>query len=190
MISKTDLEVIDFLKNYRCATTSTLAEAFYGSRRYAQHRLKQLHDDYKEVKRERENINKEYYYWIPGFKPKQMKHSLILTKFYAEVYKHGLDIKVFRKAFKSHDIMPDGFIAYEYKGKTYLNFIEIQLSPRPDIEKYNKYLHLGKWKEKYPVFPRVILISNRRISLEQKIDYKLIQIREDLSDADKLLHNI
>lgn len=181
-----DTKVLDYLKVFRVADTETLTKLFYSNKKYAQRRLLKLYRD-KEVDRVRDNITQQYKYFIRGNKPRQMKHSLLLTRFHA-VLNELVDVEFFQPAFKIGNTIPDGFVIYKYNNLYYSNFIEVQLSHprRKDTEKYKHLFHSDKWQKKFNnVFPRIIFISNHKIIVDD--DYKLIQIKEDLSNIKKIL---
>lgn len=185
MIYLIDLEVLDYLSEFKVAKTDALTRLFYKNKKYAQRRLLGLYKE-KEVDRTRDHISQQYRYWIKGSKPQQMKHSLLLTDFHAKL-SELVEVTTMKPAFKIYNLIPDGFVVYKYRNMYYSNFIEVQLSPsrKTDTEKYKHLLHSNVWRKQFNgVFPRVIFISNRKI--EKPSEYKLIQIKEDLSDIEKI----
>ncbi|WP_427340768.1 hypothetical protein [Caloranaerobacter sp. DY30410] len=178
MITKRDREVINFIKKFKVATTSTIAELFYPSLRVAQRRLMTL-VSHRELKRERYYINQEYMYYIK--KPKQLRHRLLLTDFYREIHKLGFEIEYFDNEVIIDDIRPDGLLAYRYQNKAYIAFVEVEISNKGlNISKYKKLLKTGKYKKYFPVFPIIIAITDHKIPIQQ--DLVIIQVKEDLSN--------
>lgn len=177
MITKRDKKVIDFLEQFKIANTSTIHELFYPSLRVAQNRLKTL-TDHKAIKRTRNHINMEYLYYIK--KPRQIKHRLLLTDFHRELNKM-VKIIDFQNEFIIEHLRADGFVAYKYNNKGYIAFIEVEISNKSlDINKYKKLFKEGKYKLYFPVFPKLIVITNKKIS-EIK-EFEVIQIKEDFSN--------
>ena len=78
MITKRDLKVLNFIDEFKVATTSTIQELYYPSLRVAQIRLKKLCEN-NDLKRERYHFTQEYIYYFN--KTKQQRHDLILTNF-------------------------------------------------------------------------------------------------------------
>ena len=179
-----DLEVLQYLQEFKVVDTETLTTLFYKNKKYAQRRLLKLYKE-REVDRERDHINQQYRYWIKGSKPKQMKHSILRTRFHAKL-SDIVKIEFFKPAFKLFNIIPDGFLVFKKNGYFYSNFIEIQLSPNSDIDKYKHLFHSKLWQKRFNgVFPRVVFITNQSMDDEQ--DFTLIQVKEDLTDIHRIL---
>jgi hypothetical protein len=87
MITARDMQVVEFLKEYKAASTATLAKIFYPSLRVCQNRLNELAKA-KQVSRIRRGVNTEYVYYIKA-PPKQLKHKLLVTDFYRVAVGHG-----------------------------------------------------------------------------------------------------
>ncbi|SDL21308.1 hypothetical protein [Natronincola ferrireducens] len=182
MVTKRDKAALDFISKFQVASTSTLKELFYPSLRVAQRRLSTL-VEHGEIKREREYINNEYIYFIK--KPKQLRHRLLLTKFYKAIY-NKIDIVSFENEVIIDNIRPDGLLAYRYKNKGYIAFVEVQISNVPlDLDKYKRLLKTERYKNYFPVFPKLIAITNQ--NAPQIKDFEIIKINEDMSNAGKLI---
>lgn len=137
----------------------------------------------KEVDRERDFISQQYRYWIKGNKPRQLKHSLLLTQFHSKL---DVQIEYISPAFKIGNVIPDGFLVYKKNGYYYSNFIEIQLNGSADTEKYKHLYHSNIWIDRFNgIFPRVIFITNQNIDMDQ--DYKIIIIKEDLTNIARIV---
>lgn len=182
IITDRDKAVLDFLNKFKIATTSTIAELFYPSLRYAQDRLLKLYKA-KFIKRSRNNFTQEYYYYIKQ-KPKQLRHHLLLTDFYREMHKIA-DIEIFEKEVYMEGVHPDGVIAYKYKNKGYIACIEIYISHNPlNLKKYEKFYYSNKYKKYFPVFPLIFVITDRKIP---QTKLKVIQINENMSNLKEVL---
>lgn len=58
-------------------------------------------------------------------------------------------------------------------------FLEVQLSPRFDQQKYESAYYLGAWRERWQEFPPVVILSNRRIHLQRgAVKYIPVAINE------------
>ncbi|MBB6214942.1 hypothetical protein HNQ80_001027 [Anaerosolibacter carboniphilus] len=183
MITSRDLSVIDAIEKYKIMRTSTIAKLYFPSLLMAQKRLKTMVEN-KEVKRMRDLTTKEYCYYIR--KPKQWRHSLLTTDFYAAA-SELIDIVSFQSEVTIEHLRCDGLIAYRHRGKGYVAFLEVQISNTPlDVEKYKKLLYSGAYKQYFGgVFPRIIAVTNRNIP--QINDLTIIQVKEDLSNIEDIL---
>jgi len=124
MITNRDLDVIDFLDRYRIASTTTLEHFFFPSKRVAQRRLKILADA-NYLKRSKEAFYSDYYYYLK--KPKQLKHSLLITDFYREFSKY-VDMQHFEREKKIGSIIPDGLIGYIENSIKKVAILEVEIS--------------------------------------------------------------
>lgn len=185
MLTKKDFDIIDYLTKFKCASTSTIKEVFgYNTDRAVQRRLKILVEDYKEIKRDRENFTLEFTYYIK--KPAQLRHSLLLTDFHRELHKIA-NIHKFDNEVTIDHLRADGLIVWEVNEKKYLGLIEVQISNNKfNVGKYYKMLE-DRLHDKYfgGTFPYIIAVTNQKIPYVE--EFNIIQIRTDMSDIDKLL---
>ena len=80
VLTERDKQIIDFLSEYKCATTSTLAIIFFkGSKRPTTRRLKLLRE-HGLINSAQEFVCLEQIHYI-NKKPKQIKHTIIETNF-------------------------------------------------------------------------------------------------------------
>lgn len=179
-LTSRDLEAIDFLEFHRIASTSTLEHFIYKSRRVAQRRLKMMADS-KYVKRSQDYINRDYSYYIE--KPKQFRHSLLITEFYKEFSKY-VDIKYFETQKKIDHIIPDGLIGYVESGIKKVAILEVEISNKGfDYAKYHNF----PYKKYFNTFPNVFVVSKHRIKKDNKINF--IQIRDIKHDLEQFFHS-
>jgi hypothetical protein len=108
MITKRDRQVINYLQEYKCAHTSTLTR-FYPDLRTCQRRLKILCDS-REIRRARDNINQEYIYFVS--KPKQLRHSVMVTDFLREFSKI-VELQKCLIKFELNGVKPDALIGFK-----------------------------------------------------------------------------
>lgn len=173
-----DMEVLKFLDKFKVATTNTIAELFFPSLRMAQRRLSKL-VDYGELKRHRDHFTFQYIYY--NEKPKQLRHRLILTDFYREIKRLGIEIVTFENEFAFFpDLRPDGFIAFRYERKNYIAFIETELSNKLNIEKYMNFYKSEEWRKVFPTFPQIIAVTNKKTPSVKELE--IVKFYEDLSN--------
>lgn len=177
IVTARDRKVIDFISEFNVATTSIIQELFYPSIRVAQNRLKLMYDN-KILKRDREHISNQYYYYI-NRKPKQIYHNILLVKFYKEL-KKLVEVKIFDKEFEVGKLRSDGFVGYRINNKNYIAFIEVELSNRPDVKKYEKLYRSREYKNVFNgVFPLIIYITNKNIP---NTNLKVIKVNEGMNN--------
>jgi hypothetical protein len=134
MLTKRDMEVVEFVKDFGICRTSTLQYLFYGSKRVAQRRLKAIH---------KANLLKplkyaEYGECLHYSKiPDQLHHTLMTSDFIGRM---ASDPKVkILEAKHTPDfngIVPDAYIMYSLEGVIHKAVLEIQLSGKPNVQKY------------------------------------------------------
>lgn len=179
IVTGRDRKAIDFVTKMNCVSTKTIHELFYPSLRVTQNRLRLLTDN-KILKRDRDHFTSQYYYY-PDVKPKQVYHNLLLTDFYKELSKIAT-IEIFIKEYHIEEIRPDGLVVYTMYNKSYVAFIEVELSNTPDIEKYEKLYKSGEYISYFKgVFPLIFYITNKDIP---KNNLKVIQVNEDIDNLD------
>ncbi len=182
IVTDRDNKVLDFISDYKVATTKTITELFYPSERVAQRRLKLLADN-NLLKRDRDNYTSQFYYY--NKKPRQLRHSLLVTDFYREFTKIA-KIEMFKTEFIIEDVRADAFIAYEIAGKKDIAFLEVQIAnSQLDLEKYAKLDKSGKLRKyRFPRFPLIISVTNKNIP---KSYLRVVQVREDMSNLKEVM---
>ena len=162
MMTKRDSEVLDFLREYKVATTSILQYFFYPSLDVARRRLYILYKD-KQVKRARDNINNEYIYFVK--KPIQLKHSLEIINTFKELDKK-YDIKYFKIEKSIGSIRPDAIFGYIENGKQKIGMLEIELSNKGlNLTKYDKFI---KYEAEENSLHKFILFANIKGTITTK----------------------
>lgn len=186
MIMPRDKEILDFIDLLGAASLTQIKRVFMNENKQgkiiARRRLKRLYD-LKLIKRDRSFINSEYIYYK---KNTLLEHKLALTEFYTTLQSLPGKILKFDPEKTLDDIRPDAVCDYLYKGNVYQLFIEAHLATIPfNQQKYEDFYESGKYRQWYKVFPRVIIISDRRIEFKSsKIRY--IQISLDCKNIEKV----
>ena len=157
-LTEKDQRIIEFVKNCGICNTSTIHSIFYQgiSLRNCQLRLSKLTEG-KHLKRFRENVNSQYYYYL-GTRPKNYFHKSLFATTIAYMKTNGYDITGYTTPFKIGDIIADGLI--EIDNMYY--FVEVELSKKLDVEKYKKFYYSRAYKELCSYMPTIILISNKK----------------------------
>lgn len=175
MVTSKDFEVIEFLKQYKVATTDTIKTLFYGNLRTTQHRLKVLSDK-KLLNRSRDNVSNEYIYYLK--RPAQLRHKLLVTDFYRELSKQ-CKIAFFTPEPQIHNRRPDAFFGYTINGVNKLGFLEVEISNKGfDYSKYSD----KTWCQELPLLPKIFVVSDKLKLKEFKTDFKLFVVNTGLLD--------
>lgn len=186
-LTQRDEDIIDFLTQVKCADTQTLCNIFFdGKLRAAQLRLKAL-SDYKYLKYYRENIISPNVYYVKR-KPTQIKHSLILSRFIGMLYAAGIEVIKYKIPLKVGNIIADGFICLRYGGDVKIFLIEVENAKYFNTKKYIELKESGAWKEKLPLMPPVIVITDKKVKTDPTLD--IITLKTDLSNLENLLINL
>ena len=91
VITERDKEIIQFLKDFKVATTTTIADIYFNSSiRPCQRRLKHL-SEHGYIKSYQENIITEEIHYVRK-KPVNLKHALILSEFIAKLKINNIEI--------------------------------------------------------------------------------------------------
>jgi predicted transcriptional regulator len=175
MLTTRDLQVIDFISEYKVATTSTIAEVFFPSKIACYKRLQQIYNQ-NMVRRTRDFISQEYIYHVKKNPPQQVRHSLLVTDFYRELHKKADSIVSFKIEPILGDIRPDAIFGYIYKGKNYLGLLEVEISHKGfNFSKYEKFYNGQSYKTYLPVMPDVFVVGdNIKLSQASNIKYRMI----------------
>lgn len=175
-----DYEIINFINNYKVATTSTIAEVFFPSVRSCYKRLAMIYKE-KMIRRTRDFVSQEYIYHTKKTLPKQLRHSILVTDFYRELHKKA-EILNFKIEPVYDDIRPDAVFGYRYNGKLDVGLLEVEISHKGfNYNKYEKFYISGNYKNHYPIMPMIFIIGDN-IKLPEKCNVKYKIINTDFSN--------
>ena len=186
VLTDRDNKIIEFIKDFKAATTSTIADMFFPSLRTAQRRLKHL-SQHGYIKAHQEHITLEKIYYI-NKKPTQLKHSLILSSFIAEIKKADIEILKYKVQFKLANTITDCLLVLSYKSKNYIYLIECENTKAFNLKKYEDLYYSRAYKDVLPKFPSIVVISNRAVKKSDKFD--VIDVKLDFSNIDNFFKNL
>ena len=183
ILTKRDEEIIQFLSEYKCANTSTIANIFFnGSKRPCSRRLKNLRE-HGFINSSQEFVCLEQIHYV-GKKPTQLKHSTILTNFIAKLYQNNIDILKSKIEFKIENVRSDLLLVCKIQDKTHIFFIEVCNTKKFDVKKYIKLKESNSWRNIFPVFPGIIAISDKPV--EKHNNLNIITMDLQLNDFNKI----
>lgn len=163
MLTNRDFEVIDFLSTYKVASTTVIQYFFFPSLSACQKRLLKLIND-KQIKRARDSVTNEYFYYIK--KPKQINHSLKVIELYMELSKK-FEIIHFKIEPKIGSIRPDAIFGYKENGRPKIGMLEVELSNKEfDCKKYEYFMKNGEAKSNGFTSFNIFLWTKRKSILE------------------------
>lgn len=168
-----DLEIIDFVKKFKVAPTSTLCHFYFKSIHSCYKVLHRLFSEgyLNRMKLIENSQNSEYVYYIKNV-PSQMKHRLALNDFVVK-WDGKYGIQDFDVQKKLGDIIPDGIMISQ--GQTFL--VEIELSNKGfDYFKYEKFYTTGEYKNYFDTMPTVIIYGKANIPTNTYVKYRVIGI--------------
>lgn len=184
VITDRDKQVLQFLEDFKIAYTSTISIMFFNNNlRVTQRRLKFLRE-HGYIKSQQQHMGEEYIHYIKRA-PKQLKHSLILSKFMGELKGHGIEILKYKVSYKLENVIADCFLAIRYIDKNYIYFIEVENCKSFNLDKYEELYYNRSWREVFPVFPSIIVISNRAV--KKSNSFNVIDTKLDFRDLNNLL---
>ncbi|MPM09427.1 hypothetical protein SDC9_55744 [bioreactor metagenome] len=165
ILTERDNQIIEFLTQYKCATTSTISDLFFnGSRRPTTRRLKHL-KEHGFIKSSQEYVSIEQVHYI-NKKPTQLKHSCICSEFACKMKLENNIIKE-KVEFKLCNIRADLLLITD-QPKIY--FVEICNTKPFDVNKYIRLKKSMEWKKVFPVFPDIIVISNKKVNTTNELN--------------------
>lgn len=179
VLTDRDKEIIQFLKDFKVATTTTISDLYFNSSiRPCQRRLKYL-SEHGYIKSHQENVITEKIHYV-GRKPINLKHALILSEFISKLKLEDIEILKYKVPYKLENIIADAFIAIKKDNRNYIYFVEVENTKQFDLSKYEKLYYNRDWKDIFPVFPGIIVITNKKVNRNKL--FNIIEIRLDLSN--------
>jgi hypothetical protein len=196
-LTNRDIQIIEFLKEFRVVSTSDLMELFNFNQSSVNRRMKQLMEEFKDIKKidynptynfyndkyECKLKNENVYYWKR--KSKSIEHDLLINKVYMELLnRKDFVIKEFKREYRitldDFTVIVDGYILIEYRDREYEYLLELENNKNWNYKKYYKLEQEGI------ILPPLVICTNRRIVNYCK-NLEIIKIKLNLSDIDKWL---
>ena len=178
-LTERDLKIKEFLKDVVVADTETIHQIFFSnaSLRTCQARLKLLVDN-KVIRAFREDIFSQNIYCLK--KPSSYKHKIVFSKLLGKLHKEGIEVLKYVTPLKVGNIIADGFIAVNVDGENKIYFVEVELTKYFNTKKYIDLYYSRKYKEKFPVMPDILVISDKKVNKDAKLNINTCKL--DLSD--------
>ena len=198
-LTNRDIQVMEFIKEFRVASTSDLMELFGFNQPGCNRRMKQLMEEFKDLKKLEYNPthnfyndkykiglkNQNVYYWKR--KSKSIEHDLLINRFYIELLdrqKEGIIVKEFKRehriTLEDFTVIADAYILIEYKGMESEYLLELENQKGFNYKKYYKL------EVEDVIVPPVIVCTDRRVYNYCK-NLEVIKIKLNLSDINKVI---
>lgn len=179
VITDRDKEIIQFLKDFKVASTNTISDLFFNSSlRPCQRRLKYLYE-HGYINSYQENVITEKIHYVKR-KPTNLQHALILSEFMSKLKINNIEVIKYKVPYKFENIIADAFIAIRINNKNLIYFVEVENTKQFDLEKYEKLYYSRSWKDIFPVFPGIIVITDKKVNRNNI--FNIIKIGLDLSN--------
>lgn len=202
-LTNRDIMIIEFIKEFRVASTTDIMELFGFNQPNCNKRLKMLMEEFKDLKKMDYNPthnfysdkykpglkNQNVYYWKR--KSKSIEHDLLINRFYVNLLQQAKDNDFIIKEFKREHritlddftVIADAYILIEYKGSECEYLLELENNKNFNYKKYYKL-------EANNIFvPPIIVCTDRRVYNYCK-SLEIIKVKLNLSDMKKVVKDI
>jgi hypothetical protein len=192
-IMQRDRKAIEFIQLVGAATTSQIVRVMGCSDAMARRRLNIIMDELaragdKSISRYRPDISSQYIYYT-GRRPAQTDHSLLVTEVYVKLFALPGRIEVFEIEPVWDSLRPDAFCVFELRPGLFCWFtVEVErLTGNPfNQKKYEDFKTSGKWRDRFTAFPRVLIVTDKRIKItDTTIRYTIVPT--NLNGLDQIL---
>lgn len=177
-LTERDYQIIDFLKNVKVAYTNTINILFFNSLRACQSRLKKLVDG-KYIRCFRPNKFSQNIYYI-GIRCSNWKHKIIFSNLIGKLKELDIEVIKYVTPIKISSIIADGFIAIKKNDINQIYLVEVELTKYFNVKKYEDLYYNRGYKEKFPVMPGILVITDKNIDTNAKLNIKKSKL--DLTD--------
>ena len=179
-ITDRDEKIKHFISDVGVCDTKTLHILFFPNTtiRNAQKRMKQLVDA-NYIKCYRENVISQNVYFIR--KPKNIPHKIKFSQLLAEIKMQNIELLKYKCPFSIGDVIADGLIVIKDRGKVKVYFVEAERTKKLDVSKYENLYYSRAWREVFPVMPRILCITDKKINTDNKV-LNIRVCKWDLSD--------
>jgi hypothetical protein len=206
MRTKKVKKILDLVEKFGVCNSEQVANLVYAhyknpkvAKIHASAKLKNLYDN-KLLKRDRAHINAKYFYFTSK-KPKQVEHRLYavdlyikLVNFYGET---NVDMIIHYNGIKG--IESDALITIKKDKYIYYFFLEVHYSSKQfNVEKYENIFNDQSFINIYPKeileknkklqFPKILVMTDRKIDTSNKCGIQFIILDMELTDLENKLN--
>lgn len=168
VITDRDKKIKEFLEEVGVADTQTISILFFNkSLRATQKRLKAL-VDIRYIKSFRPSIIEQNIYYTK-YKPKNYPHKIVFSKLLAKLKLEEIELLKYKCPYKIGDIIADGLIVIRKKDQVGIYFVEVERTKKLNIKKYEDLYYLRAYKDKFPIMPSILCITDKNINTKHEI---------------------
>lgn len=187
IVTERDKKIIELIEKLRVVDVFTVDSILFANtkgNRVCQRRLTNL-AEFNRIKRWRPNQISAYIYYL-GRRPANTEHALLISHFIAHLYLQRAEIlKIKKEMLIAEGIRIDLFVAYKLKDKSYIAIVEAENTKSFDkkYEKLEAYYLKNGYKDRFPVMPKVICITNKAF---KKGALEVVQIDTEFKNINKV----
>lgn len=179
IITERDEKIKEFITEIGVCDTKSLSIIFFnGSLRACQSRMKKL-VDMNYIKCFREGIPGQNIFYTKK-RCVNYKHKMKFAQLLGELKKQNIEVVKYKCPLKIDYIIPDGFIAIKKGEVIEMYFVEIEMTKNFNLNKYLDLYYFKKYKQKFPVMPNILVVSNKPVKTDNALNIKKCKL--DLSD--------
>lgn len=174
LLNDRDRAVLNFID--MCPSNSFIVQKlFFPSLQTAQRRLNKMYDD-KLIKRFRSSISENYIYYTDK-KPKQVEHTLYLSKLYTYWRSQKWEILKFKREIVLGNIRPDAIAIINRDNEITTYLVEVEISNNPIGKKLKAYeeFYISDCMELLGCRPIILFITNKKIP-QFELQYEVIKL--------------
>lgn len=179
-ITDRDNEIKKFLREVIVADTETIHKIFFkdASDRVCQARLRALENN-NFIKSFRPDILSQKI-WYLSKKPSSYVHKIAFSQLLGKLHEQGVKILKYRTPFKLGEgkgsLIADGFIAINVKGINKIYLVEVDRCKKFDLDKYINCLESKLYKDKFPIMPSILSITDKQVKMDNRLDIKTCKL--------------
>ena len=182
-LTQRDIEIINFIKEYKIADTETLTTLFFPSQATCEKRLRKLVEARK-LNRYREDILHSYVYY-KGQRPTNIKHTLAISKVYSMLSSCYQIVKCRREyefRYLNKCLRADLFVVIKVKDKLIPIIVEVELC-KTYKHKYDDFINSKYYQKYFPIEPIIVVVSNNspKYTVGQVMQVKLNEMNKIMS---------
>lgn len=160
MLTTRDFEVVEFVRQFKIADTDTIAALFFPSRDACYKRLRQLVVA-NHLARYRDSMNNQYLYYVKP--PKQLRHSLLVSRFYGSLASMS-SVAKFSIEPRCGQIRPDAAFIYDSGHGPQVGLLEVEISNKGfDWGKYERFFASNDYLQYMTALPAVYVVSDKPV---------------------------
>lgn len=179
-ITDRDKEIKEFLREVIVADTETIHKIFFSnaSDRVCQARLRALENN-NFIKSFRPDILSQKIWYISK-KPSSYIHKIAFSQLLGKLHEQDIKILKYRTPFKIGEgkgsLIADGFIAVNINGINKIYLVEVDRCKKFDLDKYINCLESKLYKDKFPIMPSILSITDKKVKMDNRLDIKTCKL--------------